>query len=167
MSRSPFRFVRDPEQLKEQLFPSSSSAAPAADKMKPLCVLDVQSDAIVSQDFRGDQARNPRNPRENAEMIRTLARVQLRADGLCERGGLRRFQSRLPADLLNPAGLELEMVLPSLTKSRCPLRFQPKLQHFKWRADGAAVGMVTWNCPATAATPPVTPVVHSENRSSP
>src|SRR6266487_866942 len=79
----------------------------------------------------------------------------------------RRWQSRLPADLLNPAGLELERVLPSLTKSRCPLRFQPKLQHFKWRADGAAVGMVTWNCPATAATPPVTPVVHRENRSSP
>jgi hypothetical protein len=35
MSRSPFRFVRDPEELKEQFFPSSSSAAPAADKMKP------------------------------------------------------------------------------------------------------------------------------------
>jgi hypothetical protein len=35
MSRSPFRFVRDPEELKAQFFPSSSSAAPAADKMKP------------------------------------------------------------------------------------------------------------------------------------
>ena len=100
-------------------------------------------------------------------MIGTFDRVQLRVDRRCERGGQRRFQSRLPAGLLNPAGLELEMVLPSLTKSRCQLRSQPKLQHFKWRADGAAVGMVTWNCPATAATPPVTPVVHSENRSSP
>jgi hypothetical protein len=35
MPRSRLRFVRDPEELKEQLFPSSSSAAPAADKMKP------------------------------------------------------------------------------------------------------------------------------------
>jgi len=35
LSRSPFRFVRDSKELKEQLFPSSSSAAPAADKMKP------------------------------------------------------------------------------------------------------------------------------------
>ena len=100
-------------------------------------------------------------------MIGTFDRVQLRVDRRYERGGLRHFQSRLPAGLLNPAGLELEMVLPSLTKSRCQLRSQPKLQHFKWRADGAEVGMVTWDCPATAATPPVTPFVHSENRSSP
>ena len=100
-------------------------------------------------------------------MISTFDRFQLRVDRRCERGGLRRFQSRLPAGLLNPAGLELEVVVPSLTKSRCQLRSQPKLQHFKWRADGTAVGMVTWNCPATAATPPVTPFVHSENRSSP
>jgi hypothetical protein len=65
------------------------------------------------------EATSRENRRENAEMIGTFDRVQLRADRLCERGGWRRFQSRLPADLLNPAGLELEMVPPSLTKSRC------------------------------------------------
>src|ERR1051325_11584967 len=65
------------------------------------------------------------------------------------------------------SGLFSSRVLLSLTKSRCQLRSQPKLQHFKWRADGAEVGMVIWNCPATAATPPVTPFAHSENRSSP
>jgi hypothetical protein len=102
--------------------------------------LDVRGNAIISQDFRGDQSRNRR---EHGEMIGTFDRVQLRVDRRCERGGLRRFQSRLPADLLNPAGLELEMVPPSLTKSRCQLRSQPKLQHFKWSADGAEVGMVT------------------------
>src|SRR5213075_1789905 len=81
-----------------------------------LCELDVRGDAVVSQDFRDDQSRNRR---EDAEMIGTFDRVQLRVDHRRERGGLRRFQSRLPADLLNPAGLELEIVLPSLTKSRC------------------------------------------------
>jgi hypothetical protein len=78
-----------------------------------LSELDVRKDAIVSQDFRGDQSRNRR---EDAEMIGTFDRVQLRVDRRSERGGLRRFQSRLPAGLLNPAGLELEMVLPSLAK---------------------------------------------------
>src|SRR5947208_87079 len=56
--------------------------------------LDVRGDAIVSQDFRGDQSRNRR---EDAEMIRTLDRMKV-DQGIS--GGTRQRHDRVDVALL-------------------------------------------------------------------